>query len=76
MLKREQKQLLLDEIHRLNPRQQQAVLLRYFEKMPVREIAEVLECSENQVKNILFRSLRKLRKRLPREGHWDQEMGA
>ncbi len=76
VLHREQKRLLLDEIERLNPRQRQAVQMRYFEKMPVREIAEVLECSENQVKNILFRSLRKLRKRLPREGRWDQEMGA
>ena len=33
---------LLAEVHRLNPRQRQAVLLRYFEKMPVREIGEEL----------------------------------
>ena len=67
---------LLGEVHRLQPRQRQAVLLRYFEKMPVREIGEVLECSEGQVKSILFRSLRKLRKQLSRQGRWDQELEA
>jgi len=67
---------LLAEVHKLNPRQRQAVLLRYFEKMPVREIGEVLECSEGQVKNILFRSLQKLRQRLPHQGRWDRELEA
>lgn len=67
---------LLAEVHRLQPRQRQAVLLRYFEKMPVREIGDVLECSEGQVKSILFRSLQKLRKHLSRQDRWDQELEA
>jgi len=65
---------LLDQVHQLNPRQRQAVLLRYFEKMPVREIGDVLECSEGQVKSILFRSLQKLRKHLSGQSRWDQEL--
>ncbi len=67
---------LLAEVNRLNPRQRQAVLLRYFEKMPIREIGDVLECSDGQVKSILFRSLQKLRTHLTRQGGWDQEMEA
>lgn len=76
LIESERSRDLLAEVHRLNPRQRRAVLLRYFEKMPVREIGEVLECSEGQVKNILFRSLQKLRQRLPRQGRWDRELEA
>ena len=47
-------------------------MLRYFEKLPIREIAETLECTEPLVKNILFRSLQKLRKQLPQT----REMGS
>jgi len=72
----ERKKDLLAEVHQLNPQQQRAVLLRYFEKMPVREIGEVLDCSEGQVKSLLFRGLKVLRKRLPRQGRWDQEFEA
>ena len=67
---------LLAEVHRLNPSQRQAVLLRYFEKMRIREISEVLECSEGQVKSLLFRSLQKLRKHLSEQGRWDRELEA
>ncbi len=67
---------LLGEVHKLNPKQRQAVLLRYFDKMPVREIGDVLECSEGQVKSILFRGLQVLRNRLPRQGRWNQEFEA
>jgi RNA polymerase sigma-70 factor (ECF subfamily) len=45
----------------LNPRQRLAVVLRYFQGMSTREISAVLECTENTARNILFRSLRKLR---------------
>lgn len=74
LLRRERRDALLDEIHRLNPRQSRAVQLRYFEEMPVREIAAVLECSEGQVKNILFRSLQVLRRRMVGSSGWNQEM--
>ena len=74
VLHQENKRLLLDEVHRLNPRQSQALTLRYFENMALREIAAVLGCSENQVKSILFRGMQKLRQRLPHQNHWDQEL--
>jgi RNA polymerase sigma-70 factor, ECF subfamily len=45
----------------LSPRQRMAVVLRYFQEMSTREIAAVLECSEGTARNILFRSLQKLR---------------
>ena len=45
----------------LSPRQRTAVVLRYFQEMSTREIAAVLECSEGTARNILFRSLQKLR---------------
>jgi len=38
--------------------------LRYFENYPVRDIAETLNCSEGVVKNMLYRSLQKLKKNL------------
>jgi len=53
-----------DSLGTLNPKHRLAVVLRYVEGMPVREIAAVLECSEGVAKNILFRSLKKLRDRL------------
>ncbi len=64
LMKAERRRMLQDEILQLNARQQTAVTLRYFEGMPIREIAGVLECGEGVVKSILFRSLEKMRKRL------------
>jgi RNA polymerase sigma factor (sigma-70 family) len=55
---------LAAQLQRLNRRQQLAVWLRYFEGMSIAEIAGVLRCSEALVKNILFRSLDRLRKGL------------
>ena len=63
-LRREYRELLMDEMRELNPRQQVAVSLRYFEDMSIREIAGALECTEGVVKSVLFRSLEKLRNRL------------
>ena len=65
-------ELRQDETHRalhralcsLNPRQRLAVILRYFEGMSTRQISATLECSEGNARNILFRSLRKLRSAL------------
>ncbi|MBU8872011.1 MAG: RNA polymerase sigma factor [Gemmatimonadales bacterium] len=76
LLRAERSRDLIEEVHRLNPKQSRAVLLRYYEKMSVREIGDVLECSEGQVKSILFRSLQVLRTRLPRKGRWNRELEA
>ena len=61
---RERWELLRKSLVSLNPKHRLAVVLRYFEGMPVREIAAVLECSEGVAKNILFRSLKKMRDQL------------
>jgi len=48
----------------LNPKHRLAVVLRYFHGMPIHEISEALKCNEATARNILFRSLRKLRSAL------------
>ena len=45
----------------LTPRQRSAVLMRYFDDLPVSDIAAALECSENTVKSLLRRGLAVLR---------------
>lgn len=57
----ENKTMLLRCLYHLNTKYRLAVVLRYFEEMPIREIAQILKCSEGVVKNMLFRSLKKLR---------------
>ena len=61
--------LLQRELNHLGHRSRLAVSLRYFQQMRVREIAEVLETSEGTVRNILFRSLRKLQSQRTRIAH-------
>ena len=68
----EQRESLKDKFRELNPKQQMALSMRYFEEMSIREIAGVLKCTDGVVKNILFRGLEKLRNRLTlkwRENH-------
>lgn len=60
-LAKEHKSELIKSLYNLNTRYRLAVVLRYFEDMPIRDIAQTLECSEGVVKNMLFRSLRKLK---------------
>ena len=61
LVRRESREALHRSLALLPPRQRQAVVLRYFEGMPAREIGAVLECSEETARNTLLRSLRKLR---------------
>ncbi len=58
------KSQLIHCLYDLNTRYRLAVVLRYFEDMPIKEIAKTLQCSEGVVKNMLFRSLRKLKEKL------------
>ena len=57
----ETQRLVERSLESLNPRQRLAVVLRYYDDMPVRDIATALECTEGVAKNVLFRSLRRLR---------------
>jgi len=52
---------LLDRLDRLNERQRTALTMRYFEKSPVKDIAQALDCSEGVARSILFRGLEKMR---------------
>lgn len=61
LLAKENRALLLRSLFELNTRYRLAVVLRYFKNQPVREIAATLNCSEGVVKNMLFRSLQRLR---------------
>jgi RNA polymerase sigma-70 factor (ECF subfamily) len=61
LLESERAQLVVDSLQVLNQRGRLAVILRYFRDMPIREIAAVLGCSEEVVRNVLHRSVRKLR---------------
>ena len=61
LAEKESQDLLREAMLQLSPKQRQAVMLRYFEKMPIREIACVMDCTDGTAKNLLFRSLQKLR---------------
>jgi len=61
LLEAERRQLVIENLHVLNPRSRLAVILRYFREMPVSEVAAVLDCSEGVARNMLFRSVRRLR---------------
>lgn len=60
-LKTESRQRVVDSLQVLNQRSRLAVILRYFRDMPIRDIAVILDCSEGVARNMLFRSVRKLR---------------
>lgn len=65
MLVSENKTLLLRSLFELNTKYRLAVVLRYFENLSIKEIAKSLNCSEGVVKNMLFRSIQKLKHTLP-----------
>lgn len=55
------RQTLERSLAALPPRQRLAIALRYFGERSTREIAATLACSEGTARNLLFRSLAKLR---------------
>lgn len=56
----EHKQIIDLALGQLNERQKQMVLLRDYEGYPYKEIAEIMELTESQVKINLFRARKKL----------------
>ena len=64
LARRETGEWLRAELTHLNDRERFALGMRYFEQMPIREIAMSLDCSPGTVKSLLFRSIRKLRERM------------
>jgi len=61
---REKWALLKRSMLDLNPKQQLAIAMRYFEGMSIGQISTALECSEGTARSILFRSLGKMREGL------------
>jgi RNA polymerase sigma-70 factor (ECF subfamily) len=59
--RREHREELMRSVSCLNPKQREAVVLRYFEGMSIKEISSVLGCSEGTTKSHLFRGINKLR---------------
>ena len=60
----ERRELVLQRLKRLHPREQQVVLLRLDEGLSYRDIAEITGRSEGNVGNILHHAVRKLSKSL------------
>lgn len=67
LLAREFRGTLLRSLFALNTKYRLAVVLRYYQNMPIKEIAAVIQCSEANVKNMLYRSLQRLKKILAEE---------
>jgi RNA polymerase sigma-70 factor (ECF subfamily) len=61
LLSKEQRLLILKSLYQLNTRYRLAVVLRYFRNNSIKEISDIIGCSEGVVKNMLFRSLQKLK---------------
>lgn len=60
LLASERRDKLAYMLNQLNPRQRMAVVLKYLEQWSIRDIAGVLQCSEDVVKNMLYRSVRRM----------------
>jgi len=55
---------LLKELIKMNPDYQTTFLLRFQENLTIKEICEIMECSEGTIKSRLFHTTRKLMNRL------------
>ena len=61
LLANEYRHELMQSLFALNTKHRLAVVLRYYQNMSIKEIAGILKCSEGVVKNILYRSVQRLR---------------
>jgi RNA polymerase sigma-70 factor (ECF subfamily) len=66
IFEREDQGRVLEGLRKLNPKYRMAVALRYAEGLRVREIADVMGCSEGMVKSLLFRGVRQIKKNIAR----------
>ena len=57
----DQRMLLVDALQRLPKRQRAAIVLRYWEDLPVEQTARIMRCSTGAVKNLTMRGLATLR---------------
>jgi RNA polymerase sigma-70 factor (sigma-E family) len=62
----DQREVLWDALSRLPDRQRACLVLRYYEDLPEREVAELLGCSVGTVKSHTHRGLSRLRQEVER----------
>lgn len=60
---------LADAFSELSPRRQEILTLLFVEELKPRDIAEILQCSPEQVYNRQYQALRSLRKHSHKEGN-------
>lgn len=51
-------------MQRLSPKEKSAFILKHYEGLTIREIAEIIKTTEGTVKSLLFRAIKKLQKSL------------
>lgn len=66
VLGRSEKEQLTQQLNHLPPLQQQAIVLRYYQDLSHKEIAQVMDKTEGAVKQLLHRGLTGLRERMVR----------
>ena len=64
LYEKELKQILAEEIDRLNPKEKQVVALNYYEKLKISEIAKVLGVTESRVCQIHSKAILQLKRRI------------
>ncbi len=69
----EDRMVLWPHVASLPPRQRAVVVLRYYEQLSEREIAEALGCSTGNVKSTAHRALQALRAAIGPEAHHGEE---
>jgi RNA polymerase sigma factor (sigma-70 family) len=65
---RNHSRLLAQSMKELTDRQREVILLRFFHNLEFQEIGQVLEMNIQSVRNLLFRSLEKIRKDMSDQG--------
>lgn len=70
LIEKNEKTTLAIHIFQLKPKYREVIVLYYYEDLPVKEIAELLSCSENTVKTRLSRARHQLKERI---GVWENE---
>lgn len=58
-------------LERLNPKYQHVIILKYFQGLTLKEIAEVLEQPEGTIKTWLYKALKELRTIIDAEGGYE-----
>ena len=61
-------------VEMLSPRQRMVFILKHYQQLSIKEIAELLECSEGSVKKQLFRAISAIKSPL-KKYLWEKDYG-